>query len=327
MIGFSDLPRRSAMYTLKQMEAFYWSAVLGSFSASAKKLHASQSAIAKRVAELEGFAGAPLFERGARVLTLTPRGRRMVEMAQEMLALNARIVQKMAAPDSFQGLVRLGATELVGLTWLANLIDQTARQHPQLQLMPDIDGGVTLYRRLEEGSLDVAIMPGPFWSYEYESVPMGHIRNVWMASPSLALGGHGQLAPRDLLAYPVITQPTNSALTHLYDGWFAEQGLSVKRVLTCNSLGVVAQLTMLGLGISYLPPSYFGPLVAAGHLRQLDVVPELPQVHYYAVYKKALFNPMVARVVELASEVCDFNMRGSAMAGLPSLLAPRPEAQ
>ena len=74
------------------------------------------------------------------------------------------------------------------------------------------------------------------------------------------------LTPQDLAPYPVISQPTNSALSHLYDAWFAEQGMPVKRVLTCNSLGMMAQLTMLGLGISYLPGAYFAPLVARGAL-------------------------------------------------------------
>ncbi len=45
----------AAMYTLKQLEAFYWSSELGSFSASSRKLHTTQSAVAKRVGELEAF--------------------------------------------------------------------------------------------------------------------------------------------------------------------------------------------------------------------------------------------------------------------------------
>ncbi|KAG1252054.1 hypothetical protein G6F65_018085 [Rhizopus arrhizus] len=58
----------AAMYTLKQLEAFYWSSELGSFSASSRKLHTTQSAVAKRVGELEAFAGSPLFERRAKKL-------------------------------------------------------------------------------------------------------------------------------------------------------------------------------------------------------------------------------------------------------------------
>lgn len=294
------------MYTLKQLEAFYWSSVLGSFSASSKKLHTTQSAIAKRVTELEIFVGEALLERRPKALVLTEKGWRLFALAEEMLELNSRIVHKMVAPTQYEGIVRLGTTELVGLTWLAKLIDQTRRRYPRLQLLPDIDGGVTLYSRLGDGSLDLAIMPGPFWSTEYACVSLKSIRNIWVTSPQLGIDFKAQLSPLDLMAYPVITQPVNSALSYLYDAWFIEQGLNVNRVLTCNSLGVVAQLTMLGQGISYLPLAYFSHLVASGKLRQLNVSPDLPLVHYYIVYKKGVLNPLVAAVVELAQLVCDF---------------------
>lgn len=304
------------MYTLKQIEAFYWSSLLGSFSASSQKLHTTQSAIAKRVAELEVFAGAPLLERRPKALQLTQHGRRLFELAEEMLALNSRIVQKMTDADSYEGVVRLGATELVGLTWLAPLIDKTSRRYPQIQLMPEIDGGVTLHQRLGEGLLDLAIIPGPFWSREYDCVPLKSVHNVWMAGPQLDIDFSTELSPHDLVSYPVITQPINSALSHLYDAWFAEQGLSVKRLLTCNSLGLVAQLTMRGLGISYLPQSYFRTLVNSGQLRELNVAPDLPRMHYYVVYKKSVLSPVVTKIIELAQEVCDFD--GFPLASLPA---------
>lgn len=307
----------AAMYTLKQLEAFYWSSELGSFSASSRKLHTTQSAVAKRVGELEAFAGSPLFERRAKKLLMTPQGRKLFELAREMLDLNSRIVQNMADPASFEGVVRLGVTELVGMTWLARLINQISQRYPRVQLMPEIDGGITLYERLEQDQLDLAIMPGPFWSYQYDCTHLGAVTNVWMASPALDIDVSARLTPQDLAPYPVISQPTNSALSHLYDAWFAEQGLPVKRVLTCNSLGMMAQLTMLGLGISYLPGAYFAPLVERGALCQLDVQPDLPTINYYAVHKKNIVNPIVSRVIDIAREECAFEVAGAFLPHVP----------
>lgn len=315
-------PSTAAMYTLKQLEAFYWSSELGSFSASSRKLHTTQSAVAKRVGELEGFAGAPLFERHARRLVLTQQGRRLFDLARQMLDLNSRLVQHMADPASFEGVIRLGVTELVGMTWLARLIKHISLRYPRVQLMPDIDGGITLYERLERDQLDLAIMPGPFWSHQYDCTHLGAVTNVWMASPTLDIDASARLSPRDLAPYPVISQPTNSALSHLYDAWFAEQGLSVKRVLTCNSLGMMAQLTMLGLGISYLPGAYFAPLVERGALRQLDVLPPLPTINYYAVYKKSLVNPVVTRLIEIARAECAFEVAGDFLPRVPPAVEP-----
>lgn len=49
--------------TLKQIEAFYWAAKLGSFAIAAQRLQVTQSSLSKRVAELEESVGALLFDR------------------------------------------------------------------------------------------------------------------------------------------------------------------------------------------------------------------------------------------------------------------------
>ena len=53
------------MITFKQLEAIYWIANLGSFAAAADKLCTSQSAVSKRVQELEtALAAKDALERG-----------------------------------------------------------------------------------------------------------------------------------------------------------------------------------------------------------------------------------------------------------------------
>lgn len=300
------------MYTLKQIEAFYWSSQLGSFSTSAKKLHATQSAVAKRVAELESFSGEPLLLRSA-PFKLTPAGQRLMPLAQEMLELNNRILEKMADHAGLEGVVKLGTTELIGLTWLAPLIHEVRRRYPKLHLIPEMDGGITLYERLRRNEIDIAILPGPFWSYEFSSVYLGCVSKVWMASPSLKIDNSRPLSMRDLMHYPIISQPATSAAAQMYDVWYAEEGLTFERVITCNNLGMIAKLTMMGLGISHLHRMYFRPLVEAGMLQQLDVQPPLPEVRYYAVYRKGTIDAITTKLIELMQEVCNFNIVGEFM--------------
>ena len=46
-------------FTLKQIEAFYWIATLGSFVDAAERLSLAQSTISKRVLELEAIPAGP----------------------------------------------------------------------------------------------------------------------------------------------------------------------------------------------------------------------------------------------------------------------------
>lgn len=292
------------MYTLKQLEAFCASAGLGSFTDASRQLVVTQSTIAKRIAELEAIVGTELFIRQGKTLRLTAAGEHLLPSAQEMMRLQERISQTMMATSHLEGLIRIGATDLVGLTWLPTLIQTVRLRYPEIRIMPEIDGGVRLYERLERNELDIAIIPWPFASPSVETVALGNIRNAWMASPDFDVPT-GTLTPTEISALPIIGQPDNSALTVLYRKWFIENGFNLNNVLSCNSLGMVAKLTTYGLGISYLPITYFSPQIDAGELRILDATPDLPEVTYFAIFPRAT-SPLIDTLLSVIREVQDF---------------------
>ena len=61
--------------TLKQIEAFYWTAELGSFSAAAGRLNTTQPAISNRIREFETALDLKIFAADVRCPRLTPMGR------------------------------------------------------------------------------------------------------------------------------------------------------------------------------------------------------------------------------------------------------------
>ena len=56
---------------MKQLETFYWVERLGSFSAAAERVHATQSTISMRIQELEQSLGVKLFDLSHRMARLT----------------------------------------------------------------------------------------------------------------------------------------------------------------------------------------------------------------------------------------------------------------
>ena len=64
---------------LRQIETFYWAAKLGSFSAAAERMNATQSTVSMRIQEIERDFGVALFDRSQRTVRLTPKGRRALE--------------------------------------------------------------------------------------------------------------------------------------------------------------------------------------------------------------------------------------------------------
>lgn len=68
---------------LNQMKTFRTAARLGSFSAAARKLHLTQSAVTHQVKRLQERLGVRLYERLRRGIRPTPHGEKLVEFADE----------------------------------------------------------------------------------------------------------------------------------------------------------------------------------------------------------------------------------------------------
>ena len=69
----------------QNLKAFITVANSGSFSEAAELLHLTQSAISKRIAQLEHQIGKKLFDRIARQVTLTEAGTELLPRAQRIL--------------------------------------------------------------------------------------------------------------------------------------------------------------------------------------------------------------------------------------------------
>lgn len=294
--------------TFKQLEAFYFSARLGSFSAAAASLHTTQSAISKRVGDLEGEIGGRLLHRRASGLTLTPLGERILPLAGEAQHLRQRIAEKAGQTVAWEGNFRLGVTEMTATTWLGELVKALRAAHPKLTLEPHVAAGLTLVDMLRNHELDLVIVPGTDWKPPLAGVPVGQVRNVWMASPMLDIPAR-PLKPAEFVGYPVLEQSQGSAKNRFYEEWKNRHGFRFNRVFATNSLIVIGQLTVAGQGIAQLSPEYFQPELSKGLLRIVYSDPMPPPMTFSAVYRQDGFCDRAAVIAELAASFCDFTTR------------------
>jgi DNA-binding transcriptional LysR family regulator len=89
--------------TFKQLEALYWIHQLGGFAAAAQHLHTTQSAISKRIQELENGFKIRLFDRTRRGARLTEAGEQMLELSRELLEHRDSAVERFTSLEmSFQ---------------------------------------------------------------------------------------------------------------------------------------------------------------------------------------------------------------------------------
>ena len=251
--------------TLKHLEALYWVWRLGSFTAAAERLHSTQSAISMRIRDLEEALGQELFDRTARAARLTTKGQELVGYAERVMELMAEIKARIGDPTIVSGIVRIGVTEYVALTWLPDLVRELNARFPRVTLEMNVDLTLSLLDKLSGGEIDLAMLPGPIVQPGLRNISLGFVEFAWMASPALKIPDR-PLTPRDLDNWPILTLSKTSNLYAQLEPWFEESGAVGRRTDTCNSLSVLASWTISGLGIGYLPIEHFGRDIRAGRL-------------------------------------------------------------
>ena len=169
--------------TFKQLEALYWIAQLGGFAQAAARLHASQSAISKRIHELEQH-----FEH--RTLRSQPthrashrKGRRAVPAGKKLLEQRDAAVEQFSGPEVIQRRLRIGVTELTAMTWLPRLILAIQAALPKVIIEPTVEDTALLKDKLLDDELDLVVVPDAFAELRLPSAQLGKVESAWMCSP------------------------------------------------------------------------------------------------------------------------------------------------
>ncbi|MBU9224639.1 LysR family transcriptional regulator [Burkholderia multivorans] len=294
------------MLTFKQMEAVYWIVQLGSFEAAAARLNTTQSAISKRVQELERAFDVAVFDRANRSARLTEKGNEFFEHAKELLDRRDQIVERMSSKKTLVRQIRIGVTELTALTWLPRLIAAIQAEYPKVTVEAEVDLNATLRERLMASTIDVIIVPRTHEAEAFAATPVGQVENAWMCAPSLA-PRKSAIPLTEIAKFPLILQGGLSGTGYVYSRFLEEQGVALQKVLASNSLIAQIGLALSGLGVSYLPKACLKRMVDRRALVVVPTLPALPPVRYIAMHRAEQSHSLSAAVAQLAAQSCDFS--------------------
>ena len=291
--------------TLNQLETFMAIVRLESFSAAATKLHMTQSTVSARIRELELSLGGEVFDRSGRRAHLTPTGRQLVHYATQVLLLGAEMRHLVGGSLAVAGTLRLGVAELIAVTWLPAMVSTLKEQYPKLSLEFDIGLTMPIHAALRKGELDLALIPGEHLDPGLRAVSLGSVEFVWTAGAALKFPTR-TLLPSDLAQSTILTLGKESYHHNIIEGWFAAHSTRRIRTDICNSMSVLAALTVAGLGVSLLPKFNYANEFASGALREVRTKPRIPRCEFFAVHFDDPPNPVTRRVASLARTVSAF---------------------
>lgn len=258
-----------AQITLKQLDAFVQVADLGSFRRAADKLGTTQPNISARIAGLEAQLGTQLMLRDAGSVRLTPSGTTLLVKAREVLRSVEGFIVAAGDSNLFEGVMRLGVTEMIVHAWLQPFLAAFRTAFPSVTVELTVDLSANLSTALAGRKIDLALQNGPFDDVTSGNVDLGRFEMAWVAAPGLGLPD-GPVQLRNLTAHPILTHdrstlPYEQLLDHVVSG-----ADTPARFVPSTNLAACLQLAADGLGVACLPEVMVRNQVTTGALRRIE---------------------------------------------------------
>ncbi len=291
-------------FTLDQLAAFDCIARLGSFNAAARHMSLTQPTVSQRIRELELALGRPLFARRGPRTELTTEGETLLGPAREMLAMSHGIAARFSAAAPLNGNLRFGSTDTFAHVCLIEMIGRVEAIYPGISIAVCVDNSATISRLLQEGQIDVAVISQPELGGDIVASELGQNAMAWLAGAGLRLPS-GPLGAEVLAEQHLALTAPPSRLHATVTNWFVEAGIAPRRISTCNSLFVIADMVDQGLAVGALPVSAMRRQIAARRVRVLDVSPSLGGHRAALCYRRDNLSPGLREVAQVVRELVD----------------------
>lgn len=254
----------------------------GSFVGAAERLHLTQTAVSARIRLLEDQIGRRLFVRNRAGARLTPAGERFHHHATTLVQVWERARAQVALPPGRANLVGIGGEFSLWSPLFADWLLWMRRECPDIAIHAEVDTAERLLDRVQDGSLDVAVLYNPPQRPELVLELIAEEKLVLVTTAEDAA-----LRPED---YVYVDWGEPFAASH--ETAFPE----LSNAAVAISLGPLALSYVLSVGGA----GYFRSAIVRPYLesQQLRLVRDAPEFSYsvYAVYSTRSAGEVITRV-------------------------------
>ncbi|MCC5810177.1 MAG: LysR family transcriptional regulator [Ectothiorhodospiraceae bacterium] len=239
---------------LTGISVFVEAAESGGFSAAARRLHLSRSAVGKTIARLEARLGVRLFHRTTRTQSLTNEGQAFHERCKRALEeIRAGEAMLESGRNEVAGSLRVTVPALFGRYCVAPVLTDLARKHPGLELELSFnDRNVDLVKE----RFDLAVRSGISGAGDGLIVRRIARHRMIVCGSSAYLESHG--TPRsiaDLSTHDMIVYARSG---HVRTWVFPRKGgerteITPRTRLRFDDIEAIADAATAGMGLAWLP--------------------------------------------------------------------------
>ena len=255
---------------------------------AARQLNVASSAVNRQIIKLEDEIGAPLFERRATGLVLTPVGeavaRHIVTVLQDAERTRSDIDELSGARA---GHIRVAAIESVASSILPDVIAKVRARAPLVTFTIQVMGSFDIPGAIAGGEVDVGVA--------FALRKSGHLRQVFLSRfklgavvrPDHPLANKKTVTLPTCLGFPLILATPDFSITNLLEHILSQGPSFLSPVITAGSLELMQELVLRNQGVAFQTTVGLERRLADGSLVHIPIEAKGPVWSDLGIYTRS----------------------------------------
>lgn len=262
---------------IANLSAFIAVSDTGSFSEAADDLFITQSAVSKRIFNLEASLNQKLFDRIGRSCRLTAVGEALLPKAKLILD---SISEAKKAIDKFSteiaGKLNFGTSHHIGLHHLPPILKIFTENFPNVNVNIAFLDSEAACEQVLSGKLEFAIVTLPNRPIDnLAQTPMWNDKLCFVIKPGHPWTTKEPIFPLQLADQPAILTSQSTYTRRILDAQFKQKNITLQSGIATNYLETIKMLVGVGLGWSVLPESMLGPEISPFKVKGIAIARKL----------------------------------------------------
>lgn len=260
---------------IRNLMTFVQVAEQNSFTKAAQSLDYAQSTVSFQIKQLETELGCLLFERINHTLTLTDKGRELLEYAQKVTKLTDEFRQNVQQRSTVQGSVHILTPDSICESLLLKYYGDFCSRYPEIRLRFSTADTEDMFRLLDRNEADAMLtLDSHAYQKDYIIAQEKRVSTHFVVGANSPLAKRNSMTLEELVIQPFILTEQSMGYRGVLDKQLAKRSLSIQPVLEIGRTDIITKLLEQGTAVSFLPDLVTRSKVEEGILAYLNV-PEI----------------------------------------------------